>query len=80
MVVLAAVLALAALLFSLARWHRGGPHFLNVLRVCDIPEALGLLAPDVKLTLVGKNAKDKAFDRTAALYKAAGVADKFKRE
>src|SRR5262249_12940470 len=36
--------------------HRDGPHFLNILRVCDIPEALGLLAPDVKLTLIGKNA------------------------
>ncbi len=60
--------------------HRDGPHFLNILRVCDIPEALGLLAPDVKLTLVGTNAKDKAFDRTEALYKAAGTADKFKRE
>lgn len=60
--------------------HRDGPHFLNVMRVLDIPEALGLLAPDIKLTLVGKNAKDKAFDRTAAIYKAAGVADKFKRE
>jgi len=48
--------------------------------VLDIPEALGLLAPDVKLTLVGKNAKDPAFDRTAALYKAAGAADKFRRE
>jgi hypothetical protein len=32
--------------------HRDGPHFLNVLRVLDIPEALGLLAPGVKLTLV----------------------------
>jgi dienelactone hydrolase len=60
--------------------HRDGPHFLNVMRVLDIPEALGLLAPDVKLTLVGKNAKDKAFDRTAAIYKAAGAADKFQRE
>jgi dienelactone hydrolase len=60
--------------------HRDGPHFLNVMRVLDIPEALGLLAPDTKLTLVGKNAKDKAFDRTAAIYKAAGAEDKFKRE
>jgi dienelactone hydrolase len=60
--------------------HRDGPHFLNVMRVLDIPEALGLLAPDVKLTLVGAQAKDKAFDRTAAIYKAAGAADKFKRE
>ena len=60
--------------------HRAGPHFLGVNRVLDIPEALGLLAPDVKLTLVGKNAKDKAFDKTAAIYKHAGAADKFKRE
>jgi hypothetical protein len=60
--------------------HRDGPHFLGVQRVLDIPEALGLLAPDTKLTLVGKNAKDKAFDRTAAIYKAAGAEDKFKRE
>ena len=60
--------------------HRDGPHFLNVMRVLDIPDALGLLAPDITLTLVGKNSKDKAFDRTAAIYKAAGAADKFKRE
>jgi pimeloyl-ACP methyl ester carboxylesterase len=60
--------------------HRDGPHFLNVLRVLDIPEALGLLASDVKLTLVGEKAKDKAFDRTAAIYKLAGAEDKFKRE
>ncbi len=60
--------------------HRDGPHFLNVMRVLDIPDALGLLAPDIPLTLVGKSAKDKAFDRTAAIYKAAGAGDKFKRE
>ena len=60
--------------------HRDGPHFLNIMRVLDIPDALGLLAPDITLTLVGKNAKDKAFDRTAAIYKAAGAGDKFKRE
>ncbi len=59
--------------------HRDGPHFLNVLRVLDIPEALGLLAPDIRLTLVGKNAKDPAFDRTAAIFEAAGAAAKFRR-
>ena len=58
--------------------HRDGPHFLNVLRVLDVPEALGLLAPDVKLTLIG--AKDKAFDRTAAIYKLAGAEAKFERK
>jgi hypothetical protein len=32
----------------------------------------------VKLTLIG--AKDAAFDRTAAIYKAAGAADKLVRK
>ena len=58
--------------------HRDGPHFLNVDRVLDLPTALGLLAPDVKLTLI--NAKDPAFDKTAAIYKLAGAADKFQRK
>jgi cephalosporin-C deacetylase-like acetyl esterase len=53
--------------------HRDGPIFLNVLRVLDVPEALGMLAPR-RLTLV--NAKDKAFERTAEIYKRAGAADK----
>jgi len=58
--------------------HRDGPHFLNVDRVLDLPTALGLLAPDVKLTLI--NAKDKAFDKTAAIYKLAGAQGKFERK
>jgi hypothetical protein len=58
--------------------HRDGPHFLNVERVLDLPTALGLLAPDVKLTLI--NAKDKAFDKTAAIYKLAGAEAKFERK
>ena len=58
--------------------HRDGPHFLGVDRVLDLPTALGLLAPDVKLTLIG--AKDKAFDRTAEIYNLAGAADKFERK
>ncbi|HEV3257120.1 MAG TPA: prolyl oligopeptidase family serine peptidase [Gemmataceae bacterium] len=57
--------------------HRDGPTFLNVLRVLDIPEALGLLAPR-PLTLV--NAKDKAFDRTAQIYKLAGAAKQLTRK
>ncbi len=55
--------------------HKEGPIFLNVLRVLDIPEALGLLAPR-PLTLV--NAQDKAFERTAEIYKLAGAADKLR--
>jgi hypothetical protein len=57
--------------------HKEGPTFLNILRVLDIPEALGMLAPR-PLTLV--NAKDKAFDRTAEIYKRAGAAEKFQRK
>lgn len=57
--------------------HRDGPIFLNVLRVLDIPDALGLLAPR-RLTLI--NAKDKVFDRTAEIYRLAGAADKFQRK
>jgi dienelactone hydrolase len=57
--------------------HRNGPIFLNVLGVLDIPEALGMLAPR-PLTLV--NAKDKAFDRTAQIYKLAGAEDKLQRK
>ena len=57
--------------------HMEGPHFLNVLRVLDIPEALGLLAP-MPLTIVG--GKDRAFDRTEEIYRLAGAADKLKRK
>jgi dienelactone hydrolase len=54
--------------------HKDGPYFLNVMRVLDIPEALGLLAPR-PLTIYSN---DKAFERTAEIYKIAGAADKFK--
>jgi dienelactone hydrolase len=57
--------------------HREGPHFLSVLRVCDIPEALGCLAPR-PLTITG--GKKEAFDRTAELYRRAGAADKLERK
>jgi hypothetical protein len=60
------------------RSHKEGPIFLNVLRVLDIPDALGLLAPNVRLTLVG--AGNPAFDRTEQLYRLAGAADKFTRK
>ena len=57
--------------------HKEGPHFLNVLRVLDIPEALGLLAP-TPLTIIGGD--EKAFARTAEIYKLAGASDKLKRK
>src|SRR5262245_14208909 len=53
-----------------------GPALLNALRVMDIPEALGCLAPR-RLTLVGAN--DSAFDRTATIYSLAGAADRLER-
>ena len=53
--------------------HRDGPIFLGVLRVLDVPEALGLLAP-TPLHLIG--ASDPAFERTASLYKVSGRADR----
>ncbi|MCY3023975.1 MAG: prolyl oligopeptidase family serine peptidase [Planctomycetota bacterium] len=53
-----------------------GPALLNVLRVLDIPDAFGCLAPR-RLTLIG--AKDAAFERTTALYKLAGAADRLEQ-
>jgi dienelactone hydrolase len=50
------------------------PALLNVLRVCDVPEALGMVAPRL-VTLLG-GAVD-AFQRSAAIYRAAGAAEKF---
>jgi cephalosporin-C deacetylase-like acetyl esterase len=57
--------------------HREGPIFLNVLRVLDIPDALGLLAP-TPLTLV--NAKNTAFEKTARIYQRAGMETKLQRK
>ncbi len=54
-----------------------GPPLLNVLRVLDVPEALGCLAPR-RLVLVG--AADPTFDRTAALYRLAGTSDRLERK
>ncbi len=56
--------------------HREGPHFLGVLKVLDIPDALGCLAPR-PLTIVG--GKREAFERTAELYRLAGASDKIER-
>jgi dienelactone hydrolase len=56
--------------------HLEGPHFLGVLKVLDVPEALGLLAP-TPLTVIGGD--EAAFERTAEIYRRAGAADKLKR-
>lgn len=57
--------------------HRNGPYFLGVMKVLDVPDALGLLAPR-HVTLV--NAKDVAFDRTVNAYQAAGYAGRVERK
>jgi cephalosporin-C deacetylase-like acetyl esterase len=49
----------------------GAPQFLNVLRVCDVPDALGLIAPR-PLTIVGSG-RD-TFAKTVTAYAAADAA------
>ncbi len=53
------------------------PQFLNVLRVCDIPDTLGMLAPR-PLRVVG--GKAEGLSRIASIYEAAGAKDKFARQ
>ena len=60
--------------------HDDGPHFLGVRRVLDIPDALGLLAPETKVTITGKTSGSKAFDKTEAIFQLAGAKEKLKRE
>ncbi len=49
------------------------PQFLNVLRVCDIPDVFGMLAPR-PLTLQGCGGE--ALKRVAQIYAAAGASEK----
>jgi cephalosporin-C deacetylase-like acetyl esterase len=49
--------------------HREGPIFLNVLRVLDVPEAFGLLAPR-PLTI--HTSQGAAFEKTAGIYRIGG--------
>jgi dienelactone hydrolase len=56
--------------------HRDGPIFLRVLRVLDVPEALGLLAP-TPLTMV--NARAPVFDRTERIYESGNYARQLRR-
>lgn len=49
------------------------PQLLNVLRVCDIPEAMGMIAPR-PLVLSGGDSSLR--DRVKAIYSAAGAEDK----
>jgi dienelactone hydrolase len=49
------------------------PQFLNVLRVCDVPEVFGMLAPR-PLTVLGLAAAAQA--KVTQIYAAAGASDK----
>ena len=49
------------------------PQFLNVLRVCDVPEALGMIAPR-PLTIMGGN--DSLVEKIKVIYTAAGAVDR----
>ena len=51
------------------------PQFLNVLRVCDIPHALGMIAPR-PLTISGTI--PAKLDITSKIYKAAGAVEQLK--
>jgi dienelactone hydrolase len=53
------------------------PPLLNVLRVCDVPEVLGMLAPR-PLDVHGPGGE--AMEKVAAVYAAAGAADAFTRK
>jgi dienelactone hydrolase len=50
------------------------PQFLNLLRVCDVPEMLGLLAPR-SLTLVARD--EKRWQAVAECYQATGASGRF---
>lgn len=54
----------------LSHMESTAPNFLNVLRVCDVPDALGMLAPR-PLTVSGAGAEP--LKKVAAIYRAAGT-------
>lgn len=55
---------------SQSHMESGAPQFLNVLRVCDIPHVLGMIAPR-PLTVSGLASKN--LDIVSRIYRAAGA-------
>jgi cephalosporin-C deacetylase-like acetyl esterase len=51
----------------------GAPQFLNVLRVCDVPDVLGMIAPR-PLSLIG--VERARFERAESVYGAAGAKER----
>lgn len=58
------------------RSHREGPHFLNVLRYTDIPQALAMLAPR-ELNIIGEGFDDLVYTRD--VYGLYGAGKMFRR-
>jgi hypothetical protein len=58
----------------LSHMQQGAPQLLNVLRVCDVPDVLGMLAP--RLLSVYGTAREQ-LEKVAAIYAAAGSSAKF---
>jgi dienelactone hydrolase len=61
----------------LSHMDNESPQFLNVLRVCDIPDVLGLLAP--RTLTIYSNRGDK-LDKVGKIYSAAGASENFVRK
>jgi hypothetical protein len=57
----------------LSHMDNAAPQLLNVLRVCDVPEVLGMLAPRPVMVYAEKG---DPLDRAAAIFGAAGAKDK----
>jgi hypothetical protein len=57
--------------------HAEAPQILNALRICDVPEVAGLLAPSE--VTIWESEPHTAWNRTKAIYQAAGRADRFQR-
>jgi len=58
----------------LSHMDADAPQLLNVLRVCDVPDALGLIAPR-PLTVYG--CRPESLAKTAAIYASAGEPERF---
>ena len=62
---------------ALSHMDPEAPQFLNVLRVADVPETLGMLAPKpLQVSLRLSDSARRAFGRVAEIYEAAGAEGK----
>jgi dienelactone hydrolase len=61
------------ILLPVTHMERDAPQFLNVLRVCDVPDLLGLIAPR-RLTMISNSSR--RFETTKAAFSAAEATDR----